>query len=90
MADIASAKVKINDTEVGADKPVSEALFNKIGADINYLIDELPDNFTQEFTSSGTFTVPSDVAVVTVTACGGGGGGYNGGITYAGGGGSSL
>ncbi len=40
MADIASARSKLNTDEVAQDKPMTEALHTKIGADINYLIDE--------------------------------------------------
>jgi hypothetical protein len=40
MADIASARAKLNTDEVAQDKPITEALHSKIGADINYLIDE--------------------------------------------------
>lgn len=40
MADLPSSIVKINDLEVSADAPVSEALFVKIGSTINGVIDE--------------------------------------------------
>ena len=40
MADLPSSKVKMNDIEVSQDAPTSEALFGKIGSNINALIDE--------------------------------------------------
>lgn len=39
MSDIASNKSKLNTDEVAQDKPLSEALQTKYGANINYLID---------------------------------------------------
>lgn len=41
----------------------------------------------QIFTSNGTFTVPENVGVIYISACGGGGGGAGGQNSYAGGGG---
>lgn len=73
MADIPSARSKINDIEVSADAPTTEAIFNKIGANINDYLDRLINY--EIFTSSGTFTVPDDQDNVYVWACGGGGGG---------------
>jgi len=40
MADISNIESKINDIEVGFNKPVSEQLMNRVGGDINNLIDE--------------------------------------------------
>lgn len=40
MADLPSSIVKINDIEVAANAPVTEALHSKIGSSINGLIDE--------------------------------------------------
>lgn len=47
MADIASSKSKMNDTEINADAPLSEALHEKIGANINYLIDTTDNQETR-------------------------------------------
>ncbi len=42
MADLPSGPpVKVNDVEVNQDTPITEALLNKLGVDINYLIDEV-------------------------------------------------
>lgn len=49
MADLPSAFVKINDVEVAADAPVTEALFSEIGSDANYL----KDNLDAEITNRG-------------------------------------
>lgn len=82
MADIVSSKAKINDVEVSAEAALSEALFEKMGGSINYLIDETDDNNTRLDTlesakasttssSSGNFTTTSnsyvDVTNLTVT-----------------------
>lgn len=40
MADIVSNRLKMNDIEIADEAPLSEALFEKFGANINYLIDE--------------------------------------------------
>ena len=80
MADIASSIVKINDVEVSADAPVSEALFNKIGGTVNGLVDLTYSQFSnsQTFTSSGTFNVPANVTTVFVRGWGAGGSGGGG------------
>jgi hypothetical protein len=39
MANLASAKQYLNDTEVQSDAPLSEALLSKAGASINYSLD---------------------------------------------------
>ena len=76
MADIASAASKINDVEVAQNKPTSEALFTKIGANVNYLIDK---GITMELkTSSGSWVCPSNVTKVLVVGVGGGGPGGEG------------
>lgn len=76
MADIPSSRVKINDIEVSADAPVTEALFNKIGADINDYLDKGLQY--QEFLANGTWTCPDNVNWVILHGCGGGGGGAGG------------
>jgi hypothetical protein len=86
VADIASNLDKINDIEVAQEAPVTESLFNKIGADINGLIDIFDPVV---FTSGGTYTVPGQVTEVWVFGCGGGGGGHGGGNEIGGGGASA-
>lgn len=76
MADIPSSRVKINDIEVSADAPVTEALFNKIGADINDYLDKGLQY--EEFLANGTWTCPDNVDWVILHGCGGGGGGAGG------------
>lgn len=76
MADITSSRQKINDIEVGDEAPISEALFEKFGANINYLIDERDDidgrvtvlegGTTSNISSSITFST-STGSFVTVT-----------------------
>lgn len=84
MADIPSSRAKINDIEVSADAPVTEALMNKFGADINdYLDKEL--NYL-EILSSTTWTAPDQINWVIIEASGGGGGGGSGGAGPGGGG----
>lgn len=41
MANIAGATSKLTDVEIAADQPVTEALFTKIGANINQNIDDI-------------------------------------------------
>lgn len=87
MADIPSARAKVNDLEVSADAPVTEQLLNKLGADIN---DYLDKGFRSlEFTASGSWTAPDDVTDVFLEIIGGGGGAQGGGTSASGGGGSS-
>lgn len=76
MADIISDLDKINDIEVAFNAPVTEALFEKIGANINALIDEYFENVIT-FTANGTWTCPENKTRILVGACGGGGGGGN-------------
>lgn len=73
MADIVNSIDKMNDVEIAADAPLSEALLEKIGANINGLIDRTFK--VEEFLSSGTWTAPEGVTEVIVMGCGGGGGG---------------
>lgn len=40
MADIVSASSKVNTDETGANNPITKAFATKIGANINYLIDQ--------------------------------------------------
>jgi len=44
MADLPSTKLKLNDVEVSADTPVTEALWRKTGSSINALIDDESTN----------------------------------------------
>lgn len=73
MADIVSAIDKMNDVEIAADAPLSEALLEKIGANINGLIDR-GLRFDQ-FLSNGSWVAPDGVTEVLIIGCGGGGGG---------------
>ena len=76
MADIPSNIQKMNDDEISFEASLSEQLLNKIGANINALID-LSGNF-QIFTANGTWDVPDGITFAQVIACGGGGGGAGG------------
>jgi hypothetical protein len=60
MADIPGALVKLNDVEVAQDAPITEALFSKIGANINALIDEEAD---LESRVTALETTPSNVVL---------------------------
>lgn len=70
-------KIFVEDVQGGAS--VSESVQNKMGATINYIVDNATFterfNNAQVFTSSGTFTVPAGVNKIKVTCVGGGGGG---------------
>jgi hypothetical protein len=83
MSDIINATSKLNTDEVAQDKPTSEALFSKVGANINALIDREHRIVSQLFTSNGTWTCPAGVtrAIVHGVGGGGGGGGAAGGLT---------
>ena len=80
MSDIIGAISKMLTQEIAANKPTTEALFSKFGANINWLIDN-KIRF-QEFTSSGTWIAPEAedlvVEMAIVIGCGGGGGGGGG------------
>ena len=82
MADIASSVNKMNDVEIDNNAPLTEALFTKLGANINAFADRTMGR--EEFTSSGTFAVPTTVTRVFVIGVGGGGGGGGGGGANAG------
>lgn len=91
MADIPGSESKMNDVEVAQGAALSEALHTKIGANINFLIDNKlgKDSVTsQTFTGNGTFTVPADVDTVFLYGRGGGGGGAGSSATVNGGGGA--
>lgn len=66
MANIASAKQKLNDQEVDADAALSEALHEKIGGSINYLIDTTDDHETR----IGVLESPTTAANTTTTTAG--------------------
>ena len=53
MADIAGAISKLNTDEVAQNKPTSEALFSKVGANINGLIEQKIDAEAEVSSSSG-------------------------------------
>lgn len=73
--DIPSNLNKMNDIEISSDAPITESLMNKIGANLNGLIDLAGLNF-QEFLSNGTFLVPENVFTVFVFGYGGGSSGF--------------
>lgn len=50
MADLPSTFGKLNDVEIGADKPVTESLFVKLGQNDNYLYDNLQTEITTRST----------------------------------------
>jgi len=95
MADLTGAAVKINDVEVAQDAPVTEALLNKMGVDINSLIDSataisaLVASYGSTIklgsaaltSASGTWTAPANLkgGIVFAFGVGGGGGGGGGG-----------
>lgn len=69
----------MNDLEIGFNKPVSQQLMDKIGANINALIDSF-NGYAEYFYTGSTqqFTIPESVTRVLVFASGGGGGGGGG------------
>jgi len=89
MADLGNTRNKLNDTEISANKPLTEALFLKLGGPINDYIDFVT-NFeanaalkSAAFSSSDTWDVPSDVTKVLAIGWGGGGAGGAGGTGVA-------
>lgn len=79
MADIIGALAKLNTDEVAQNKPVSEQLFSKIGANLNALIDIAARVQVANLGGSGNWTVPDRVTTVLAIGVGGGGGGGGGG-----------
>lgn len=79
MADIPSNLDPMNNIEILFDASHSEQLMNKIGANINGLID-LAGNF-ELFNTGGTFEVPEGITNLFVYASGGGAGGGGNGAT---------
>jgi len=75
MSDIPGNIQKLNDLEIAFESPVSETLMNKIGANINALIDQSPFQNEVDFTFSQVWQVPEGVTTVLLFGCGGGGGG---------------
>ena len=82
MADIVSNIDKMNDVEISADAPLTQTVMDKIGANINGLIDIAGSFQSETFNSSGTWTAPEGVTSCVVIGCGGGGGA--GGANYNG------
>ena len=99
MADLSGSFVKVNDVEVAQDAPVTEALLNKIGVDLNYLKDHITTvegyagsiklNYQTYTSGTGTWTAPANlkggVCFIMGVGGGGGGGGGQGGSPYTGG-----
>jgi len=90
MADLPDGPlVKMNDVEVDFEAGLSEALFDKMGKNINGLIARGIFT-TQVFTASGSFTKPTGVGYLWVWLAGGGGAGGAGGGGIAGQGGQGA
>lgn len=79
MANIPSNAAYMNDLEISADAPITEDLFDKIGANINYLLDLAALGMTS-FTANGTYITGENVERIHLLMCGGGGGGGGGGL----------
>ncbi len=82
MADIDSNIDKMNDLEIAFESPVSESLLNKVGANINALIDA---NDVQIFSSAGVFnyTTPENISQLLVLGAGAAGGAGGGATNLA-------
>jgi hypothetical protein len=90
MAEIPNSSEKIFEESVRSGSAVAEDGVRKIGAAVNYLLDQVPllDDKTLKsvtFISNGTFTVPADVTHLILEGCGGGGGGAGAGFEGRGG-----
>ncbi len=90
MADIVSDLSKMNDIEIAANAPLTEALHNKIGANINALIDGRLFTNSTTFTVTGTFNVPEGATIGMLFSCGGGGGGGGPNVNNGSDGGSTI
>lgn len=84
MADIAGNIDKMNDIEIASDAPLTQTLMDKIGANINALIDINTDN-TETFTSNVVYVVPEGIGGADVWVGGVSGGGGGGGTSTDGG-----
>lgn len=78
------AKVTVEETDF--DSNLTESLMQKLGKNINGLIDLI--NNVELFTTSTTFVVPDNINQLFMVGCGGGGGGGGATTPYAGGGGA--
>lgn len=78
MADIPANIDKINDIEVALDAPITEQLFNKIGANINALIDLTGGINFRFYEANDTWTKPSSLSKILVFLTGPGGNGGSG------------
>jgi hypothetical protein len=89
MADLTGSFVAVNDVEVAQDAPVTEALMNKIGVDLNALrtlvaaIEGLQGSIILNYayiTGSTTWTAPANLkgGICLASGIGGGGGGGGG------------
>lgn len=76
MPNIPSNRDYMNDIEIAADSPITESTMNKIGANINALLDSIWQFF--EFTSNDTWICPENVFNILIELIGGGGGGAGG------------
>jgi hypothetical protein len=75
--DVSSIESKIKVEETGFDSSVSESLMQRIGGNINRLIDEKKRTIIHAMTTAGTrsWVCPQEVYEINVTCVGGGGGG---------------
>lgn len=75
MPQLPSDRAYIFSEETDTESPISEQTMQKIGSAINFLNDLVLQ--VEQFTSSGTFTVPEGTERIYVLGAGGGGGGGN-------------
>lgn len=76
MSDIPSLASKIQIEGARFRGPVSEALIQQIGGNINFLLDKA--SYFQLLTTSGALVVPNGITKFHILACGAGGGGGGG------------
>ncbi len=77
MANIPSNRDYMNNLEVAQDAPITEALMNKLSANINDYLDKSYQ--AESFSVNGSWLCPEQVTAVILVGCGGGGGGGGGG-----------
>lgn len=85
MSDIADNSSPVQIEGARFRSPVSEALIQQIGGNINFLLNHVYR--VTEFTASGSWTCPTNITRIIVVGWGGGGGGGGFNTTNQGGGG---